>query len=458
MYKNYTVEEVAKKLKVSKKTILREIARGKLRTERVGRRYLISESSLNKYLKKDPGDFLKLMEKYFDEKKGNMVSLLQKMVSIPSETSNVIHEISLARMIKKTFDKWGLRSVVYINQDSVAVRATVGYSDDGILLDSPLDTLPPGDLSKWSYPPFDGVIKAGKMYGRGTADAKAGIVTMMYTSLFFKRFIDEEKFRIELVFDGGEQEGKFLGMEEVLRRGLPVSYGIVGYAGDENDLLVGARGYHRYTFVTKGKSAHTGSRFRKGVNAISKMVNFMSEVESLKLPGSKNPLFNFGNKLTFSVIQGGKVINMVPDECLSRVDVRTIPEVAKKDLDLKFGAIIAKLKKSDEDFSVKAQYDIGEEAYILDAGDPFVNRLHGLIEKYTKKKAGLTASGPAHVGNLLERHGVPCVVWGPKGINLHSYDENVEIASLPVTAKIYAETIIKHFAIDTSNVPLSDST
>ena len=50
MDQKYTVDEVSSKLKVSKKTILREIKRGKLTTEKVGRRHIISENDLNAYL------------------------------------------------------------------------------------------------------------------------------------------------------------------------------------------------------------------------------------------------------------------------------------------------------------------------------------------------------------------------------------------------------------------------
>jgi succinyl-diaminopimelate desuccinylase len=455
---NYTVEEVAGKLKVSKKTILREIARGKLKTEKVGRRHLVVESALNNYLNKEPQELTALMNRYFDDKKGEMVSLLQKMVSMPSETSELIHEERLARYIKKTFDKWGIRSVVYSNSDAVAVRATVGYADEGILLDAPLDTLPPGDLSKWNYPPFDGVIKAGKMYGRGTADAKAGIVCMMYTALFFKMFVDEESFRIELVFDGGEQNGEFLGIKEVLKRGLPAKYGIIGYSGDENDVLIGARGYHRYTFKANGKAVHTGSRFKKGINAISQIIRLISDAEKIKLPKSKNELFSFGSRLTFSLIEGGRAINMVPDECTARVDVRTVPEVTRADLDKIWKTLIPDLKNKDPEMNIEFFYDVGEEAYLVSRKDKFVENIVASVVKHSKEKPRLTASGPAHIGNLLYDYGVSCVVWGPVGTNVHSYDEYIEIASLPLTSKIYAETIIKHFGIDSSQVPYSDST
>src|SRR4030042_3572283 len=164
MEKKYTVGEVAKELKVSTKTILREIQKGNLVTERVGRRYLISDKLLQTYLTKSKGStgVEKLAKDYFKSKKGEMVSLLQKMVSMPSVTSDVHEEVKLARFIKILLDKWKLRNVIYEAGGAIAVRATFGYQDKGLLLDCPLDTLPPGDISKWLDPPFDGVIKSGR--------------------------------------------------------------------------------------------------------------------------------------------------------------------------------------------------------------------------------------------------------------------------------------------------------
>src|SRR4030067_2424918 len=212
---NYTVEEVSKKLRVSQRTILREISRGKLKFKKVGRKYLISNYELKSYLNKSE-DLEKAIDRYLRENRVEMINLLQKMVSIPSVGYKKDQELQLAKFIKERMQELGIRSTIMREGDAIAVRGSYGYSEEGILINCPLDTAPIGDINQWKYPPFGGVIKAGKIYGRGTADCKAGIVSAIYTLLALKKAIDEENIRLELVFDGAEQDGTYLGMKMVI--------------------------------------------------------------------------------------------------------------------------------------------------------------------------------------------------------------------------------------------------
>lgn len=448
MDRNYTIQELAEKLKVSQRTILREIQRGKIKASKVGRRHLIAEKELKRYLEEGETDLDKNIKKYINSKKGEMINLLQKMVSMASDTNELGQEGRLANFIKTILDESGIRSVLYKEKDTVAIRGSFGYADEGILLDCPLDTVSAGDIKKWSYPPFEGVIKGGRMYGRGVADCKAGIVAMIYAVLALKEYVDEEKVRVELVFDGGEQSGSYNGMKLVLSKGLPVEVGIVGYAGEMSGLPIGARGYHRYTFKTSGKAVHTGARYKKGVNAISKMVKFISLLERKKLPKPKGRLFSFGNRLTFSIIEGGRAINILPDECKSRLDVRTTPEVRKAVIDRMLVKIIKEIKTRDKDFDISWKYDVGEEGFLLDRNLKIIKSVRKAIKEELKKDMSLIATGPAHIGNLLYKRNIPVVVWGPKGENFHSYDEYVEINSIPTISAIYAQTVLKYFGVN----------
>jgi excisionase family DNA binding protein len=446
MNKNFTLDEIANTLKVSSRTVLREIKRGNLKSRRVGRRHIITNRDLQKYLTRSTVGTLLDVEQFFENKKPEMISFLQQLVSMSSENNELGQEGRLAYFIKSKFEENGIRSVVYNEGSAVAVRASYGYADDGILLNCPLDTITTGSLDKWKYPPFDGVIKAGKMYGRGTADCKAGIVAMIYTLFALKRYISEEGIRVELVFDGGEQSGEYLGMKLALKKGLPVKSGIIGYAGDEHELYIGARGYHRYTFVSLGHSAHTGARLKVGINAIEKMAKFISKLTAKKLPKSEPDFFSFGQRLTFSIINGGRGINIVPDECRARLDVRTSPEFDKARVSDFIRKTISELEFEDKDIRLEFQYDVGEEGYLLKKDESIIRVLKGEIDNvYQRRKVKLTASGPAHVGNLLVKYGVPVVVWGPRGTNVHSYDEYVELDSISKTSEIYTKTIIKYF-------------
>jgi excisionase family DNA binding protein len=448
MDKKYIVEEIAKQLKVSKRTVLREIKRGNLPSERVGRRYLISQKSLNRYLKRDGGNVYSSIKRFLSSKKSEMVDLLQKMVTMASSTQEKEQELLLANFVGSYLDQNKIRSVVYRENDAVVVRGSLGWADKGLLFDSPLDTTPAGDERQWKYPPYDGIVKGGRMYGRGTADCKAGIVAMIYACLALKKYADEEKYRVELVFDGGEQDGSYLGMKLALKKGLPVDVGIVGYAGDEHEILIGARGYHRYEFKTKGRSAHTGARVRVGINAINKMVDFIGSFRDKDLPKPKDKRFSFGQRMSFSTIAGGRAINIVPDECSAKLDVRTSPDFKKKLVDSLIDDKINVLKKKDEQFDISYKYLVGSEGYVIRGDSKIIRVLRKSVDDYYREKHGrvkINVTGPAHIGNLLYEHDVPVVLWGPRGTNVHSYDEYVELDSIPETAIVYANTALDFF-------------
>lgn len=450
MGKRYTVDELATKLKVSKRTILREIAKGKLSAQKIGRKYTINSSSLLKYLNKGGNiDTLGEVKRYTNSKKSEMTTVLQQMVSIDSESGTASKELKLAKFIKSFLDRNRIRAVLYEDNGSIAVHASYGFKNKGVLLDGPLDTVHTGDLSKWKYPPFDGVIKSGRMYGRGTADCKAGIVAMIYSMLSLKKFVNEEDVRVEMVFDGGEQNGQYAGMKEVLLKGLPVEAGIVGYSGDMNEIVIGGRGYHRYIFTTHGKSVHTGSRYKSGVNAIDNMMKFTNALKKWKLPDSKHKLFNFGSRLTISEISGGRAINIVPDECVVKVDIRTVPEINKKNLDKLIQTTIKELHGHNEYFDIDWEYSTGHEAFVLDTNERIVHCVSEAVTHSLNKRLPFKASGAANIGNLLDDYDIPIVVFGPKGDNIHSYNEYVEIESIPLTAGVYSEAILRYFDLIT---------
>lgn len=441
-----TVEEVAELLKVSKRTVLREIKRGNLHAQKAGRRYLFTQKEIDRYFQKDIVEPEKAIKSFLNDRKPEMVNLLQKLVSMPSVGYEIGQEKEAADHLVSILDGYGIRSRLVQDRDAIAVMGSYGYADEGFLLNCPLDTTPAGDVNKWKYPPFGGVIKAGNMYGRGTADAKGGIVAMIFTLLALKEFVAEEDVRVELVFDGGEQDGTYKGMNAVLEKGLYVDAGIIGYANDNFELPIGARGYHRYKLVTKGVSAHTGARKRTGVNAIEKMTDFITSVKKLSLPNKTEEYFDFGNRMTFSMIEGGRAINIVPDTCESKLDVRTIPANKKGDVDNLIQKAINKLSEIDQDFETDVEYLVGNEGYILDKNERIIELAGDVVGDIFGKKPPLIATGPAHIGNLLYQKDVPVIIWGPVGGNVHSYNEYVELDSLPKTAEMYFNLIIKYFS------------
>lgn len=53
--------------------------------------------------------------------------------------------------------------------------ATYGKGHPHLCFAGHVDVVPPGDLSAWSVPPFEGVIQEERLWGRGVADMKGAI-------------------------------------------------------------------------------------------------------------------------------------------------------------------------------------------------------------------------------------------------------------------------------------------
>ena len=255
-----------------------------------------------------------------------------------------------------------------------------------IWLESCLDTVPAGDAAKWEYPPFEGKIIGNKMYGRGTADSKVAIALFCYLA---KELAEDKNFNasIFLGFDADEQTGNFTGVREVIKHAAKADVCILGYQGI-NEISIGARGWLRLKITTLGKSAHTGSKTNKGINAIHSMGKVINAITSLGLGQKTEPFFDFGSSLNISQINGGVAINIVPDKCEANLDIRLLPSQMKDDV---LNAIRVKLDE------LKIQYESEvsqhEQAYLTDPKNPFVQILKNTASEVLGKEIPLVVSG-----------------------------------------------------------------
>ncbi len=63
--------------------------------------------------------------------------------------------------------------------------AEIGSGAPHLMFAGHTDVVPPGNLAKWSRPPFDAVIENDRLYGRGAADMKGGIACFLEAALEF---------------------------------------------------------------------------------------------------------------------------------------------------------------------------------------------------------------------------------------------------------------------------------
>ena len=111
-----------------------------------------------------------------------MVSALQGLVRQPSVSATGEGILECARMVRDALEGCGMQSEILELEGGAApvvygeVRSKANPAKT-ILFYNHYDVQPAGDVELWDDPPFAGVVKDGKVFGRGAADDKGELVT-----------------------------------------------------------------------------------------------------------------------------------------------------------------------------------------------------------------------------------------------------------------------------------------
>ena len=378
-----------------------------------------------------------------EKKYSDIIKFTKKLVETPSQ-NGIDSEKKIADLVFKKLSSFGFLPKIIGGKKHPSVFCKIIKNPRGktVWLESCLDTVPTGDIKKWKYPPLKATIKGLKMYGRGVADSKVGIAIFCY---LVKELYGDPKFKgnIILGFDADEQSGEFTGMRDILKQKPKTDVCILGYQ-DIDEIHIGARGWLRLKIITRGKSAHTGSRSKEGNNAIHQMGDIIGELKKLNLGYKKEPFFNYGSGLNVSLIEGGVAINIVPDKCEAKIDIRFLPSQSKKEILDQINKALKRLKQKNPELSYKISVLQYQNAFLTNPKNEFVRLLQKTAQKKLKKKIPLVSSGAGSVGNVISGLGVPIInSFGFKNGNAHAPNEWVDISSIPKVFEIYKETILE---------------
>lgn len=148
-----------------------------------------------------------LLESYRED----MIATLQKWVQIPSVTSEAAPGAPFGVENRRALDvamadceRMGMKTEIF---DGYAGHADLGEGDDyealGIL--AHLDVVPVGD--GWTVEPFGGLVKDGKIYGRGTSDDKGPAISALFAMRAVKEAGIPLKRKVRLILGCDEEQG-----------------------------------------------------------------------------------------------------------------------------------------------------------------------------------------------------------------------------------------------------------
>jgi succinyl-diaminopimelate desuccinylase len=113
-------------------------------------------------------------------KEADLVKFCQEIVRIKS-VNPPGDELQAAEYVASVLKKIGLEVEVIKHSPSrasVLARLRSSRKKPALLYNGHLDTVPVGS-EKWVHEPFEGILSEGRIWGRGTADMKGGLVALM---------------------------------------------------------------------------------------------------------------------------------------------------------------------------------------------------------------------------------------------------------------------------------------
>ena len=322
-----------------------------------------------------------------------------------------------------------------------------------LLFEAHTDVVTEGDLEDWNCPPFEAIIKGGKIYGRGACDTKGNLVAMVYA---VKAIID-----LELDFKGSimlcipvDEEGMMSGIKHFIKQGWAdkVNSAVI-CEPEENNICIAQKGAMRAIIKVKGKMAH-GAMPEAGINPNWGMAKVLIELEKLqnkeiKRLGKHRYLGHPSITPTIlkAPVQGEAQINVIPKECMATLDIRTVPGQEHDILKEKILSIFKKLSLKDPNFLAKMEI-IEERPWTETSMDePIVKAISKAFEYVSKRKPIYNGVPGATDGTFLKCWGnIPIVTTGEVNRLIQNQaNEYVEIEELVETTKMYALTAMLYF-------------
>lgn len=323
-----------------------------------------------------------------------------------------------------------------------------------------LDVVPAG--SGWTIDPFGGVVRDGRLYGRGSCDMKAGLAAAVYAAEAIRRAGVSLRGTIEISGTVDEESGGFAGVAWLAERGRIAAgrtdHVIIPEPLNVDRICIGHRGAYWFEVTTRGRTAH-GSMPFLGVNAIEQMGVVLDALRRELVPAIARrrtampvvPDAARHGTLNVNAIEGGQpAVGLqtpcVADRCRAIFDRRFLIEEPFEDVRAEIVDLLERTRAG----APALEYELADLMIVHPVrtpdGSPVVAALDRAIQRVLGRPAALVASPGTydhkHVSRIAGVH--DCVAYGPGVLDLaHQPDEWCSLEDLVSATKVLALAILE---------------
>ena len=330
---------------------------------------------------------------------------------------------------------------------NVVGRGVGAGSAKRIHLNGHFDVVPPGD--GWSVDPFGGVVRDGRIYGRGASDMKSGIAAAVFAVEAVRRAGIDLGGAVDISGTVDEESGGFAGVAHLCRTGIisarTTDYAIIPEPFGPDRVCVGHRGVYWFDVVAWGRTAH-GSMPHLGRSAIEDMGAVLEAFRTDLAPRlaarhSALPVVPAAARqpsLNVNAVEGGQSRESVQspcvaDRCTATFDRRFIPEESFDEVQEEIADLVARVSTADPG----RRLTVEDRMVVHPVQTPPMSPLVAALSKAIRTVRGHEPTLVASPGTYDQKHfariaGIEhCVAYGPGPLEeAHQPDESCSVDDL----------------------------
>ena len=305
------------------------------------------------------------------------------------------------------------------------------------------DVVPAGNEDAWNTKPFEPTIKDGFLYGRGAADMKGGLASMVTATENFVKENPNHNGTIAFLITSDEEgvaiNGTVKVMDYLKENNQKIDFCLIGEPSSTNitgDVIKnGRRGSLNGEINVQGQQGHVAYP-HLAQNPIHLIAPALSELCKQEWDNG-NEYFPATSFQISNVHSGDGVTNVIPGEAKVMFNIRYSTETTKEELKSKVHEILDLHKL---DYSV----DWSHSGYpFLTPKGELVSACISAVKETKEITPELATSGGTSDGRFIAQEGTQVVELGPVNATIHQVNESVLVQDLEDLSRIYSKVLTK---------------
>lgn len=251
------------------------------------------------------------------------IDILKDIISIYSPSRN---ERDVADYLENRLHNLGCKPI-RIGNNILCSPDNYDVQKPTVMLNSHIDTVKIND--SWTKKPCNPEIEDGRIYGLGSNDAGASVVSLINVYADYRQFYNN--FNLILALSCEEEVGGEGGIRLLLEELKKLNYNIdMAIVGEPTSMkpAIAERGLVVLDCECYGESGHAARN--EGVNALYKAIDVITKLRNFKFKKESEILGQV--KLTVTMIEAGSQHNVIPALCRFVVDIRNTDAYSNEDV------------------------------------------------------------------------------------------------------------------------------